>query len=104
MESLVRHAYPTAPKDMVAVLAIDHFVHALQQQQLQIYVKQAHARDLREALARVIEFESFLYTSGYEEETVRPRHDIRAQRTQREKPNGAKPMVVKRTSAGELRG
>ena len=62
VESLVRRAYPTAPEDMVDVLASDYFVHALQQQQLQIYVRQAHPRDLREALARAMGFESFLHT------------------------------------------
>ena len=104
MESLVRRAYPTAPEDMVDVLASDHFVHALQQQQLQIYVKQAHPRDLREALARAMEFESFLHTTGCEEEAVRPRRDFRARRMQMEKPAAAKPTEAERTSAGEFRG
>ena len=59
LETVVRRAYPTALEDMVAVLAFDHFVHALQQRQLQIYIKQAHPCDLREALARALEFEAF---------------------------------------------
>lgn len=46
METLVRRAYPSAPEEMVIVLARDHFVDALGDQQLQIYVKQAHPEDV----------------------------------------------------------
>lgn len=106
MESLVRRAYPMAPEDMVAVLSCDHFIHALQQQQLQIYVKQAHPRDLREALARAMELESFLHTTGNEgkELTVKPLHDFRARRMQVEKPAASKPTGAERTTAGDFRG
>ena len=106
MESLVRRAYPTAPEDMVAVLSSDHFIHALQQQQLQIYVKQAHPQDLREALARALEFESFLHTTGNEGEEVtgKPRHDFRALRTQVDKPATPKPTGAERTTAGDFKG
>ncbi|MPC33357.1 hypothetical protein E2C01_026707 [Portunus trituberculatus] len=40
----------------------------------------------------------------YEEEAVRPCHDFRTLRTQREKPSAAKPVGVKRTRAGEFQG
>lgn len=47
---------------MVVVLVCDHFVDALQDQQLQIYVKQVHPSDLQEALA--VELEAFLHTTS----------------------------------------
>ena len=108
LETLVRRAYPTAPEDMVAVLARDHFVDALQQRQLQIYIKQAHPCDLQEALARALEFEAFLRTTGgapgpselrYSEEvTALPRH-FRARRAQaRENARG------RRASPEQFRG
>lgn len=91
LETLVRKAYPTAPEDMVVVLARDHFVDALQHQQLQIYVKQAHPRDLQEALARAVELEAFLHTTGSTSDPSEPHyggkatdlpHQVRAWRTQ----------------------
>ncbi|MPC50188.1 hypothetical protein E2C01_044011 [Portunus trituberculatus] len=36
VESLVRHAYPVAPEEMVAVLSRDAFIGALEDQQVQI--------------------------------------------------------------------
>ena len=49
---------------MVAVLACDHFVDALQQLQLQIYIKQVYPCDFQEVLARALEFEAFHRTTG----------------------------------------
>ncbi|XP_050710062.1 uncharacterized protein LOC126994834 [Eriocheir sinensis] len=46
VEALVRRSYPAAPEEMIVVLARDFFVDALHDQQLQIYVKQAHPGDL----------------------------------------------------------
>ena len=46
------------------MLARDHFVDALQQRQLQIYIKLALVCDLQEALAKVLEFKAFLRTTG----------------------------------------
>ena len=71
---------------------------ALQQQQLQIYAKQAHPQDLREALARAMEFESFLHTTSYEEEAGKPRRDFWARRTQMEKSLPVNSTGVDRTS------
>ncbi|MPC52583.1 hypothetical protein E2C01_046453 [Portunus trituberculatus] len=60
MESLVRHAYPVALEEMVMVLSRDTFVDALEDQQVQIYVKQAHPADMQQTLARAMKFEAFL--------------------------------------------
>ncbi|KAG0715491.1 hypothetical protein GWK47_011819 [Chionoecetes opilio] len=68
LESLVRRAYPKAPEEMVVVLARDHFVDALIDQRLQIYVKQAHPEDVQVALARALEFESFLHQDAAQAE------------------------------------
>jgi len=76
VESLVRRAYPTAREDMVDVLARDCFVDALQDQQLQIYVKQAHPQDVQEALARASEMEAFLSTTGGAPGLATPRHAV----------------------------
>lgn len=87
METLVRRAYPAAQEDMVVVLTRDHFVDALQDRNLQLYVKQAHPMDVQEALARALELEAFLYTSvggGAMEEPRRapPTREFCAQRAQ----------------------
>jgi len=63
LETLVRRAYPAASEDMVRELAKDQFVDALQDRELQLYVKQAHPKDMKEALARALELEAFLRTS-----------------------------------------
>ena len=39
VESLVCRAYPLAPEEMVTVLSRDAFIDALEEQQLQTYVK-----------------------------------------------------------------
>ena len=44
MESLVCHAYPVVPEKMVTVLSRDAFIDALEEQQVQIYVKQMCSR------------------------------------------------------------
>ena len=60
LEHLVRKAYPGAPEGTTSLLLRDQFVDALQDQQLQIYVLQAHVEDMQQALARALEFESFM--------------------------------------------
>ncbi|XP_045104410.1 uncharacterized protein LOC123499944 [Portunus trituberculatus] len=57
-------AYPMAPEQIVMVLSRDAFVDALEDQQVQIYVKQAHPADVQQVLARAMEFEAFLYTTA----------------------------------------
>ncbi|MPC28295.1 hypothetical protein E2C01_021496 [Portunus trituberculatus] len=74
---------------MVRLLARDCFVDALQDSRLQIYVKQAHPKDVQEALTRASEMEVFLRTTTdalrlvppcYEGETdALPRH-VKARR------------------------
>ena len=64
LENLVHKAYPGASEDLLVVLLRDQFVDALEDPQLKIYVKQAHVANLQEALARALEFESFVKTSS----------------------------------------
>ncbi|XP_076051361.1 uncharacterized protein LOC143031438 [Oratosquilla oratoria] len=61
LEVLVRRAYPEASEEMITILLRDQFVDAIDNQQLRIYVQQAHPKDLQEALARGLEMESFLW-------------------------------------------
>jgi len=87
LETLVRHAYPAAAEDMVTVLTRDYFVDALQDRELQLYIKQAHPEDVQVALARALELEAFLRTSvlGAALEVPRkfyPNREFRARRTQ----------------------
>ncbi|XP_050730508.1 uncharacterized protein LOC127005599 [Eriocheir sinensis] len=77
VEALVRRSYPAAPEEMIVVLARDFFVDALHDQQLQIYVKQAHPGDLQVALARALEFEAFLKTTSGLGAAPQPRRDLR---------------------------
>ncbi|KAK8389230.1 hypothetical protein O3P69_020876 [Scylla paramamosain] len=53
VEVLVRRSYPMAPEEMIVVLGRDSFIDALDDQQVQIYVKQAHPGDLQVALVAV---------------------------------------------------
>ncbi|KAK3878809.1 hypothetical protein Pcinc_016619 [Petrolisthes cinctipes] len=78
LEALVRRAYPVAPEEMVTVLAHDYFVDALQDQQLQIYMMQAQPSDVQMALAKALEFESFLRATGMRMTTVGPQPEVRA--------------------------
>ncbi|ROT62946.1 hypothetical protein C7M84_019192 [Penaeus vannamei] len=84
LETLVRHAYPAAAEDMVTVLTRDYFVDALQDRELQLYIKQAHPEDVQVALAKALELEAFLRTSvlGAAVEVQRkfyPNREFRAQ-------------------------
>lgn len=63
LEVLVRRAYPEAGEELITILLRDQFVDAIDNQQLRIYVQQAHPKDLQEALARGLELESFLRTT-----------------------------------------
>lgn len=80
VESLVRRAHPSAPEEMVIELAHESFIDALQDQQLQIYIKQAHPGDLQVAPARALEFEAFLGTTGNKEGQAESRYDMKARR------------------------
>ena len=74
LETLVRCVYPATSEEMVAVLVRDHFVDALGNQQVKIYVKQAHPVDVHTALAKAMEFEVFLHTTGRPLAPVAPSH------------------------------
>lgn len=63
IDTLVRRAYPSAPEDMVGELTTEYFMDALQNRELQLYVKQAHPKNVKEALARALELEAFTRTS-----------------------------------------
>ncbi|MPC81204.1 hypothetical protein E2C01_075811 [Portunus trituberculatus] len=65
---------------MVMVLSRDAFVDTLEDQQVQIYVKQAHPADVQQVLARAIEFEALLYTTAA---AVMPYHCFAAQKLPR---------------------
>ena len=67
------------------VLARDSFINALQDQQLQIYVKQAHPGDLQIALARALEFEAFLKATGGLRAAARPHCDLWGRKAKVEK-------------------
>lgn len=64
LEHLMRKAYPRASEETATLLMRDQFIDALEDAQSQIYVKQAHVANLQEALARALEFESFVKTSA----------------------------------------
>lgn len=107
VESLVRHAYPAATEEMVTTLSLDAFVDALEDQQVQIYVKQAHPADVQKALARAMEFEAFLHTSGRAAASVTPRRYAATPGQRRQVP--ARRTEVRRerrrrTNSGEFSG
>ncbi len=64
------------PKEIIVVLAQDSFIDALDNLQLQIYVKQAHPGDLQVALARTLELEAFLKTTSGQGAAAQPHHDL----------------------------
>ena len=67
------------------VLARDLFIDALQDHQLQIYVKQAHPGGLQVALARALEFEAFLKATGGLRAATRPHRDLWGRKAKVEK-------------------
>ncbi|KAG0714605.1 hypothetical protein GWK47_013784 [Chionoecetes opilio] len=83
VEHLARKAYPGATEDLLTVLLRDQFVDALDDQQLKVYVMQVHVGDLQEALARALEFESFVQSSSARPRLDQVRRDFRARRSQR---------------------
>lgn len=80
LEQLVWKAYPGAPEALTVVLLRDQFVDSLDDLHLKVYVKQARVGDLLEALARTLEFESCLKTSGRHGSNACK--DVRARRSQ----------------------
>lgn len=70
VEVLLRRSCPAVPEELIKVLAREFFVDVLQDQQLQIFVKQEHPGDLQVALTRAMKFEALLKTA------VQPRRDL----------------------------
>jgi len=109
LETLVRRAYPVAAEDMVTVLTRDYFVDALQDRELQLYVKQAHPEDVWVALARALELEAFLRTTvlGGAVEAPRKTHptrEFRARRAQVGESPEERPGAAGRASPTGFRG
>ncbi|MPC58325.1 Gag-Pol polyprotein [Portunus trituberculatus] len=63
LDGTAHKAYPGAPPDMLNVLVRDQFVDALESVEFKIQVKQAQPKSLAEALARALEFESYVRSS-----------------------------------------
>ena len=91
VETLVRRAYPAATEEMVAALSQDYFVDSLRDRQLQLYIKQAHPKGVREALSSALEMEAFTRASDEEgsapyrrggAQPVGPRRDLYVRRSQ----------------------
>ncbi|KAK8373004.1 hypothetical protein O3P69_012493 [Scylla paramamosain] len=99
LEVLVRRAYPEASEEMITILLRDQFVDAIDNQQLRIYVQQAHPKDLQEALARGLEMESFLRTTR-----ERPSGNYVPQRVKAKKGAVQKAYSSPSPPLGEFRG
>ena len=88
----MRRAYPAATEEMVTALSQDYFVDALRDPALQLYIKQAHPKGLREALSRGLEMEALTCTVSEERSGARPRVAARPATHRRE-------VYVRRTHA-----
>ncbi|KAK8375220.1 hypothetical protein O3P69_009716 [Scylla paramamosain] len=84
---------------MITILLRDQFVDAIDNQQLRIYVQQAHPKDLQEALARGLEMESFLRTTR-----ERPSGNYVPQRVKAKKGAVQKAYSSPSPPLGEFRG
>ena len=70
LEGMAYRAYPDASLDVRNILLKDQFVNSLGSKRLQIQVKQARPVTLQKALARALEFESFVQSSKSESSYV----------------------------------
>lgn len=64
LANVAHKAYPSANADLLKILLRDQFIDALDNANLKIQVKQAQPANLQEALARALEFESYVKTSS----------------------------------------
>ena len=71
MEKLIRLAYPDDDSAMMEVLGIDHFIDALQEEEMRSKVRQRCPKTLREAVQTSLELESFQLASRQRSRTVR---------------------------------
>ncbi|KAK8373833.1 hypothetical protein O3P69_012516 [Scylla paramamosain] len=99
LEVLVRRAYPEASEEMITILLRDQFVDAIDNQQLRIYVQQAHPKDLQEAPGEGLEMESFLRTTR-----ERPSGNYVPQRVKAKKGAVQKAYSSPSPPLGEFRG
>ena len=65
IESLTRAAYPDASQELQDVLARDHFIDALTDEDLRLRIRQAKPQSLQEALEIALELESFQLASKH---------------------------------------
>ncbi|KAK3885218.1 hypothetical protein Pcinc_010562 [Petrolisthes cinctipes] len=63
LESMAHKAYPGAAPNMLVILLRDQFIDVLDTGELKVQVKQAQPRNMQEALARALEFESYVRSS-----------------------------------------
>ncbi len=74
VERLVRLAYPRAAMSLQELLAKDHFIDALADEDMRLKVRQARPRGLREALQAALELESYQLASRERTKPVRGVH------------------------------
>ncbi|KAK3895061.1 hypothetical protein Pcinc_001229 [Petrolisthes cinctipes] len=60
LESMAQKAYPGAAPNMLVIFLMDQFIDALDTVELKVKVKQAQPRNMQEAIARALEFESYV--------------------------------------------
>jgi hypothetical protein len=65
VECLTRKAYPDASNDLQDILARDHFIDALYEEDLRLRVRQARPPSLQVALETALELESFQLASRH---------------------------------------
>ena len=65
VECLTRKAYPNASNDLQDILARDHFIDALYEEDLRLRVRQARPPSLQVALETALELESFQLASRH---------------------------------------
>ena len=65
IESLTRAAYPDASQELQDVLARDHFIDALTDEDLRLRIRQAKPQSLQKALEIALELESFQLASKH---------------------------------------
>ncbi|XP_036355945.1 uncharacterized protein LOC118761880 [Octopus sinensis] len=63
LEGMVHKAYPTAAPDLLSLLLKEQFIDALESTNLKVQVKQTRPGTMQEALASVLEFESYIKSS-----------------------------------------
>ena len=71
IERLARLAYPNAPSTMLELLSKDQFIDALQDGDMRLRLRQAHPKDLREALHSALELEAIQLASQHRTKPVR---------------------------------